>query len=148
MRASPLHLSLIFLALGACANETSIPLATDTPSTRAAGAAAPAASSAPVTEFDGRYGGTVSLNPDRTRACPAGPTGQREIIVRQGRATLLLNPQTRQTLTGTVGVEGSVRMADSLDRNIATSGIFSPQGFLGEHRYGLCTYAVQMPKRG
>ncbi|MFC7543574.1 hypothetical protein ACFQU2_34730 [Siccirubricoccus deserti] len=60
----------------------------------------------------------MSLNPDRTRTCPAGPAGQRELVVRQGRASLLLNPQTRQTLTGTVGAEGSVRMAD---RSTATS---------------------------
>ncbi|GGC56900.1 hypothetical protein GCM10011504_39060 [Siccirubricoccus deserti] len=145
MRASPLRLApLLLLALGACANETSIPQATDAPTPRNASAPPPAG---PVTEYDGRYAGTVSLNPDRTRTCPAGPAGQRELVVRQGRASLLLNPQTRQTLTGTVGAEGSVRMADSLDRNIATSGVFSPQGFLGEHRYGLCTYAVQMPKR-
>jgi hypothetical protein len=39
-------------------------------------------------------------------------------------------------------------MADSLDRNIATSGIFTAENFRGEHRNGLCAYSVQMTKRG
>ena len=37
-------------------------------------------------------------------------------------------------------------LADSIDRNIATSGLFTATGFRGEHRSGLCTYAVQMTK--
>jgi hypothetical protein len=60
----------------------------------------------------------------------------------------MFNPQVQQVLTGTVGADGSVRMADSLDRNIATSGIFTAENFRGEHRNGLCAYSVQMTKRG
>ena len=54
----------------------------------------------------------------------------------------------QQALTGTVGPDGSVRMADSLDRTIATSGTFEGDGFIGEHRNGLCSYSVRMTKRG
>jgi hypothetical protein len=138
-------LPLLALALAACADETSIPEAGSQASTRLA-ASASTHPAAPVTEFDGRYPGEVTLNPDRTRACPSSIAGPREITVRQGRARLMINPQTRQTLTGVVGADGSVRMADSLDRTIATSGIFTAGGFLGEFRSGLCSYAVQMRK--
>ncbi|MBK1658166.1 hypothetical protein, partial [Paracraurococcus ruber] len=86
-------------------------------------------------------------NPDRTRACPPAPAEEREITVRQGRAVLLIDPPTRHVLTGTVGPAGDVRMADNLDRTIATTGIFANSRFLGEHRNGLCSYAVQMAKR-
>ena len=132
--------------LAACTNETTIPLAGDSPGARSA----PARSAAPapaVTTFDGRYVGTLTLNPDRTRTCPPAPTQDRDIVVRQGRGTLTLNPQTRQLLTGTVGADGDIRMADSLDRTIATSGMFTADRFLGEHRNGPCTYAVRMSKR-
>lgn len=140
---------LALLAAGslvACVNETSIPQATDAPRPHPAGQA-PAAQAAPVTAFDGRYAGSLTLNPDRSRACPPAPAGEREMTVRQGRATLLMNPQTRQVLTGTVGADGDVRMADSLDRTIATSGLFTEGRFMGEHRYGLCSYAVTMTRR-
>jgi hypothetical protein len=61
----------------------------------------------------------------------------------------MINPQVQQALTGTVGADGSVRMADSLDRTIATSGVFDGNGgFQGEHRNGLCGYSVRMTKRG
>lgn len=136
-------LPLLVLALAACTNETSIPEAATQIRASSGASAAPAA---PVTSFDGRYTGEVTLNPDRTRACPQSATGQREINVRQGRATMLINPQTRQTLTGVTGADGSVRMADSLDRTIATSGIFTTEGFLGEFRSGVCSYAVHMRK--
>lgn len=132
--------------LAACVNETVIPAATEAQSGRPATAAA-AAPAAPVTEFDGSYAGTFTLNPDRTRACPAAPAGERVITVRQGRASLLFNPETRQVLTGTVGASGDVRMADTLDRAIATTGIFAKDRFLGEHRNGVCTYATTMRKR-
>jgi hypothetical protein len=132
--------------LAACTNETAIPQPTDAPAPRPAGAAA--APAGPVTAFDGLYGGSFALNPDRTRACPPAPAGEREITVRGGRASLLLNPQTRQVLNGTVGAGGDVRMADTLDRAIATTGLFAEGRFLGEHRNGLCTYAVTMTKRG
>jgi hypothetical protein len=39
-------------------------------------------------------------------------------------------------------------MADSLDRTIATTGIFANERFQGEHRNGLCSYTVLMNKRG
>ncbi|MDO9710009.1 hypothetical protein [Paracraurococcus lichenis] len=132
--------------LAACVNETVIPQATDAPGpARPAAAAAPAAG--PVTAYDGRYAGTITLNPDRTRACPAAPREQREITVRQGRASFLIVPQTRQTLNGVVGPAGDVRMADTLDRTIATTGAFAEGRFLGEHRNGLCSYAVSMTKQ-
>ena len=110
-------------------------------------AAAPAAPAAPVTRFDGRYTGPLALLPDRTRRCPEAPLVERVITVRNGRAALALNPQVQQQLTGTVGADGSARMADSLDRTIATSGVFSENGFRGEHRNGLCSYSVRMTKR-
>lgn len=108
---------------------------------------APLAPTLPADRFDGRYAGTVTLLPDRTRVCPEPTAEERELIVRDGRAVLMLNPQNRQTLTGTIAPEGSVRMADSIDRNIATSGLFTATGFRGEHRTGPCAYAVQMSKR-
>ena len=133
------------LALAGCTNESAIPDAT---SFRNSGTAGPAASPpARVTSFDGRYTGVITLNPDRTRECPRAPVQEREIAVRQGRATLLLNPQTRQTQSGVVGAEGSLRMVDSLDRTIATTGQFADGIFLGEYRNGLCSYALRMTKR-
>jgi hypothetical protein len=146
-RAGPFLLAAALAALAACA-EAPPPAATGT------AAAAPAASTPPVrtggpgTRYDGRYAGTLVLNPDRTRACPPAPEGEREITVRNGRATILLNPRIGQTQTGTVGPEGSVRMMDSLDRNIATTGLFAEDRFHGEYRNGPCSYAVQMMKRG
>ncbi len=116
---------------------------------RPAAAARPArASGGPVTQFDGRYVGTLALQPDRTRRCPEPPNIERELLVQNGRARFMFNPQVQQALTGTVGEDGSVRMADSLDRTIATSGVLSEGGFRGEHRNGLCSYSVQMTKRG
>ena len=141
-------LSLALLApclLAACVNETVIPEATTTSARPAA--AGPSQPSTPVTAFDGRYAGRFTLNPDRTRACPPAPNEDRDITVRQGRATLLIDPPTRHVLTGTVGPSGDVRMADSLDRTIATTGIFDNGRFQGEHRNGLCSYAVSMTKR-
>ena len=130
--------------LTACAGEPQPPPAT----AQARATPAAAAPAGPVTRFDGRYAGTFALLPDRTRRCPEAPAGEREATVRNGRASLLFNPQVQQVLTGAVGADGSVRMADSLDRTIATSGLFTESGFRGEHRNGLCTYSVQMTKRG
>ncbi len=119
------------------------------PAPRASAPAAPRAKAfGPATGFDGRYVGTLALQPDRTRRCPEPPNTERELLVRNGRASFMFNPQVQQVLTGTVGADGSVRMADSLDRTIATSGVLSDQGFRGEHRNGLCSYSVQMTKRG
>jgi hypothetical protein len=99
----------------------------------------------PVTTFDGSYQGTATLNPDRSRRCPEPPPSL-EATVRQGRASLVLNPATRQTLRGTVGADGSVRMVDVVDRAIMTSGIFTADTFLGTHRSGVCSYAVSLRK--
>jgi hypothetical protein len=132
--------------LAACANEAPPPTAAAPARASPAAAAAPAA---PVTRFDGRYAGVLALQPDRTRRCPEAPNIERELTVRNGRANLMINPQVQQALTGTVGADGSVRMADSLDRTIATSGVFDGNGgFQGEHRNGLCGYSVRMTKRG
>ncbi|NOG71852.1 hypothetical protein [Roseicella sp. DB1501] len=132
--------------LAACANETVIPAATDADRPdRPAQASAPRP---PVTEFDGTYAGKFTLNPDRTRACPQAPMADRTLTVKQGRATLLMNPRTQHVLTGTVGEAGDLRVSDNLDRTIATSGTFTDGRFLGEHRNGLCSYAVIMTKRG
>lgn len=144
-RVPPLSLPAALL-LAACAGEPPPSPPPGHTATAAPAAAAPARTG-PVTRFDGRYTGTLALNPDRTRACPPAPQGEREITVRNGRATFVVNPQIRQTQTGTVGAEGSVRMMDSLDRNIATTGMFTEDWFRGEYRNGLCSYAVQMPKR-
>jgi hypothetical protein len=129
--------------LAACAGEPAPAAAPRSP--RATAATAPAG---PVTRFDGRYAGPLALQPDRTRRCPEAQNVEREIVVRNGRASLFFNPQVQQVLSGTVGEDGSVRMADSLDRNIATSGVFDANGFTGEHRSGLCSYSVRMTKRG
>ena len=144
-RGTGRHLSILsaLLAAAACAGEA--PPAR-TPASAAAPRPAPEASG-PVTRFDGRYAGTVALLPDRTRRCPEPPAIERELTVQNGRASLMFNPQVRQVLTGTVGADGSARMADSLDRTIATSGVFDDTGFRGEHRNGLCSYSVQMTKR-
>lgn len=133
--------------LAACVNETTIPEATDTAATRTASAAS-SPPTAPVTAFDGTYSGRLTLNPDRTRACPASPQEDRSITVRQGRANFLIEPSVRYTLTGAVGASGDVRMSDSLDRTIATTGVFANDRFQGEHRNGLCSYTVLMTKRG
>ena len=148
MRHAPAVLALGLFALLGCTNETAIPEASIAGSggtTRAASASPPPAR---VVAFDGRWIGTIVLNPDRTRECPRAPSQEREITVTQGRATFVLNPQTRQTQTGLVAAEGSIRLADSLDRTIATTGLFADGVFLGEYRNGLCTYAVRMTKRG
>lgn len=140
MPVARLSLGLAGLLLAACEAPPLPPVAATLPP-RAAEARA-----LPVDRFDGRYVGTMTLSPDRTRACPAASNEEREITVRNGRAVFGINPQGRQVLTGTIAPEGSVRMADSIDRNIATSGLFTATGFRGEHRSGLCTYAVQMTK--
>ena len=148
IRMTPRILALLAAAgLAACTNETAIPQAGGAQPGRAA-QAAPATPAAPVTAFDGRYAGSFTLNPDRTRACPPAPVGEREITVRNGRASLLLEPRTQQVLGGTVGASGDVRMADTLDRTIATAGLFAEGRFMGEHRNGRCSYAVSMVKRG
>ena len=141
------HLSILLapLAAAACAGEQAAPPA---PRAAAPAAARSAQAPGPVTKFDGRYVGTLALQPDRTRRCPEPPNIERELLVQNGRARLMFNPQVQQVLTGTVGQDGSVRMADSLDRTIATSGVLNEQGFRGEHRNGLCSYSVQMAKRG
>ncbi len=137
------------LVLAACTNETTIPEATDATAAARTAAAAPARdAAAPNTAFDGRYAGTFKLNPDRTRACPTSPQEERSITVTRGRAALLLDPPTRHVLNGVVGAGGDVRMADSLDRTIATTGVFSNNRFQGEHRNGLCTYIVLMNRVG
>ncbi len=107
-------------------------------------AAEPARPAGPVTAFDGRYVGTLTLNPDRTRRCQAAPNAEREITVSQGRASFLVAPEIRQTLTGAVAPDGSARMAAAIDRSIATTGVFTRDRFLGEYRNGLCSYAVTM----
>lgn len=147
-RAAFVAASLLLLA--ACAAEPPQPTP---PPAAAAGASSPPPAAAavpagPVTEFDGRYVGRVTLNPDRTRACPPGPASEREIIVRQGRASFPINPEIRQTLAGTVARDGSARMTSMVDRSIATTGLFTHEGFIGEHRNGLCSYAVRMTKQG
>ena len=94
--------------LAACVNETAIPEATDTAARTASAPSGPPA--APVTAFDGIYAGRLTLNPDRTRACPPAPQEDRNITVRQGRASFLIEPSVRYTLTGAVGSSGDVRM--------------------------------------
>jgi hypothetical protein len=146
---SPVLLSAMAAVLAACAGESPpIAAATAQGATRTAATTTTAAAAAPVTRFDGRYAGPLALQPDRTRRCPEAPAVERELTVRNGRASLMFNPQVRQVLNGTVREDGSVRMADSLDRNIATSGVFDENGFTGEHRSGLCSYSVRMTKRG
>lgn len=146
MRPARTYLPLaVLLTLAACAEAPPAPPPAATAGTPAA--SPPRAPAGPVTEFDGRYAGKLELTPDRTRACPPAPAEEREITVQNGRATFLLNPQYRQTQNGTVGRDGSVRMSGIIDRTIATSGVFTGTGFIGEYRNGLCSYAVQMTKR-
>lgn len=137
----------LLLALGACAPEE--PLA-PLPSGGRLATAEPArgAGPGPVTSFDGRYTGPVTLNPDRTRLCRPAPTGEVELVVTQGRARFLFDPALRQTLSGTVGRDGSIRMADIVDNSIATAGVFTDHSFIGEHRNGRCSYAVTLRKQG
>lgn len=140
-------LPLLLAALGACAAEE--PLA-PLPSGGRLATAEPArgAGTGPVTSFDGRYTGTVSLNPDRSRVCRPAPTGEVELVVTQGRARFLFDPALRQTLSGTVGRDGSIRMSDIVDSSIATSGVFTENAFIGEHRNGRCSYAVTLRRQG
>lgn len=144
MRPRHAILAVALLTLAACANETSLPEATS----RQAGA--PRAAAPPparVVAFDGLWVGTITLNPDRTRECPQVAAQERRITVTQGRATFVLNPELRQTQTGVVAAEGTIRLVDALDRAIATTGVFADGTFRGEYRNGLCTYAVRMTKR-
>jgi hypothetical protein len=136
------------LLLAACANETALPEAGSVQARNSNAPARPAAPPPKVKDFDGRWVGTVTLQPDRTRECPRAPSAEREINVTEGRAVFALNPQIRQSQSGFVGADGSVRMVDSLDRNIATTGLFADGLFQGEYRNGLCAYAVRMVKRG
>ncbi len=136
------------LLLAACTNETALPEATSAQARNASAQARPAPPPPKVTTFDGRWAGTVTLQPDRTRTCPRAPSGEREIVVDQGRAVFAINPQIRQTQSGYVSADGSIRLVDSLDRGIATTGLFADGVFQGEYRNGLCAYAVRMVKRG
>jgi len=128
--------------LAACAAEPPPP-----PPPAAPGAAVPVRRAAPPTRFDGRYTGVFVLNPDRSRSCPKLDAQERAMSVQAGRGGLELNPATRQVLTGFVTEDGSLRLVDSIDRTIATEGIFTDNTFLGEHRNGLCSYAVRLRKR-
>ncbi len=132
------------LALGACADE---PPAPPISGGRISGTSATTAraGTGPVTTFDGTYQGTATLNPDRSRRCPDPPPSL-EATVRQGRASLVINPVTRQTLSGTVGADGDVRMVDVVDRNVMTTGIFNAISFTGRHQAGVCTYAISLRK--
>ena len=135
-------LGVLVLGLAGCATDDP-----PTPSApRSTASAAPRAPTGPVTSFDGRYSGQIKLNPDRTRQCPQAPAQDLTLTLRDGRGTFLVNPATRQTLSGTVGQNGDIRLADPLDRTIATSGVFTEQGFVGEYRNGLCNYAVHLRK--
>jgi hypothetical protein len=136
------------LLLAACANETALPEAGSVQARNANAPARPVPPPPKVTGFDGRWVGTITLQPDRTRECPRAPSGEREINVTQGRAVFALNPQIRQSQSGFVGADGSIRMVDSLDRTIATTGLFTDGLFQGEYRNGLCAYSVRMVKRG
>jgi len=149
MRSAGTSLPLaVLLTLAACAEAPPAPPPPATANTGTPAASPPPrAPAGPVTEFDGRYAGKMELNPDRTRTCPPAPPEEREIVVQNGRATFMLNPRVQQTQTGTVGRDGSVRMTGMIDRTIATSGVFTRTGFLGEYRNGLCSYAVNMTKR-
>lgn len=138
-------LPILLAALGACAAEE--PLA-PLPSGGRLATAEPARGAGPVTGFDGRYTGSVTLNPDRSRVCRPAPTGEVELVVAQGRARFLFDPALRQTLSGTVGRDGSIRMADIVDNSIATSGVFTDHSFIGEHRNGRCSYAVTLRRQG
>ena len=133
------------LALAACADDT--PPAPAVSGGRISGTSATNArtASGPITTFDGTYQGTATLNPDRSRRCPDPPPSL-DATVRQGRASLVINPSTRQTLSGTVGADGSVRMVDVVDRAIMTSGIFNAEGFTGRHQAGVCSYAISLKK--
>lgn len=132
------------LTLVACAEEPPAPAISGG---RISGSSASAArtGSGPVTTFDGTYQGTATLNPDRSRRCPDPPPSL-EATVRQGRASLVVNPVTRQTLSGTVGADGDVRMVDVVDRTVMTSGIFNATSFTGRHQAGICSYAISLKK--
>lgn len=136
-------LGALALGLAGCAADPA-----PTASAPRATASAPRPPAGPVTSFDGQYTGQIKLNPDRTRRCPPAPAQELTLTLRDGRGSFLVNPTTRQTLTGTVGQNGDIRLADSLDRTIATSGVFTEQGFVGEYRNGLCNYAVHLRKAG
>jgi hypothetical protein len=138
--------SLLALLAAACADPP--PPAATPPAAAPRPAPVPPRPAGPVTAFDGTYSGVITLNPDRTRRCAEAPAEPLQIVVRQGRGSFLVNPTTRQVLSGTVGEDGSIRMVDIVDRSIATSGVFTPRGFVGEHRNGLCVYAVNLRREG
>ena len=90
------HLSILpaLLAAAACAGGQPPPPAPS--AAPAAAASRPAGTSGPVTRFDGRYVGTLALQPDRTRRCPEPPNIERELFVQNGRARFMFNPQVQQ----------------------------------------------------
>jgi hypothetical protein len=100
-----------------------------------------------VTRHDGRYIGSLTLNADRTRACPAATGDDKVLTVSQGRGGFIVNPVSRQTLLGTVRSDGTVRLTDMVDRSIAVTGSFDGNRFNGLYRNGLCSYVVVLTKR-
>jgi hypothetical protein len=111
----------------------------------AAGPAAPPAGASPL--YDGNYAGQSVGEPDRTRACRPAPRAEVLMQVRGGQASLLVEPELRQVLTGTVLADGTARLVDRIDRTIVTTGQITNGVFAGYHRNGPCRYTLRLEKR-
>lgn len=110
-------------------------------------AAVPAAPEPPVSRFNGRYVGTILLNPDRSRTCFPASTTERVMQVANGQVTVTINPELRQVLLGTVRPDGSLRARENLDRTIVLDGLLDGTQFLGTFTNGRCTFAVSLRRQ-
>ena len=140
-------LTLPALALGLAACDSAPEPSAARPATQAATTIAPAEPQGPVTRFDGRYVGKLTLSPDRTLTCPKNEGNNRVLTVRQGRASLLVVPESRLTLHGNVRPDGSLAVHDMVDRSITVTGSFDERRFDGLYRNGVCRYSVQLTRR-
>jgi hypothetical protein len=110
-------------------------------------AAVPAGPAGPVSRFDGTYAGRSTLEPDRTRACRQAPRSEVVMQVRDGRGSVVIDPELRQTLTGSVSADGTARLIDRIDRTVVTTGQIANGAFSGYHQNGPCRYSLRLDKR-
>ncbi len=136
----PLLLLAPLLVVAACAEEARPTRGGTAPSSTAAPAG-------PVTRYDGRWGGTFTLVPLASQPCPPAPAGNLAMTINLGRGTVVLNPQTRQSLAGSVAADGSARFSDPIERVAALTGSFTDdRHFIGEYRSGRCTYSARFSR--
>ena len=154
MRHSLVPLALLTLAAcssGGKVNVINNNLATPTPGPAVAAApasgtlAAAALPSAPVgrsgaiiTAFDGTWGLNFTTDPEKAKQCPAPPSREVPMQVKDGNATLNMG----KVYAGRPNEGGEVRLVDRLDPSILIIGQFQGERFVGDFRNGACRYAA------